>query len=244
MTLPTPRPSGRAMRCRSCGGLNTASAQWCGQCLVSFQPGSRSAESESANPWASEPFDPLTAPHVSFVPEQKIVRRGAFVVVGNEISWSCSACMHDNPLDAQACGVCGSSFAVTVIKVDRPHVRRDPRTVALYSLLFPGAGHLYLGLVGQGIARAVMSIWVVVVAAVALFSGGGGPGVFVWTTYGAAAVALWVATTHDAYREANGQPGLVLLSPRRSLYVTLALIAVLFCVVTFGALEARGSAGV
>ena len=241
MTFPGLGPQDRATRCPSCGGLNPAGAQWCGQCLVSFQEPARATEPEMADDSVSGFFDPLTAPQDSLPFDRKVEPRGAFVVAGNDILWTCSACRNENPLRAMSCEACGSSFADTVAQVDSPKGARDPRTAALYSLLFPGAGYFYLGLVGQGIGRAVMSIWVTLVAAVALLSGGGGPSLFLWTSFGLAAVSLWLATAHDSYMEASGRSGLIFLTGRRSLYVTLALVAVLFCVMTFGELEARGS---
>lgn len=155
--------------------------------------------------------------------------------------WSCSTCGHDNELDAPSCAVCNASFEQTMTNAQVSPHEPDPNKAALYSLLLPGAGHAYLGLVGQAVARAVMSVWVVGVTLIALFSDGGRTGALVWTTYGCAAVALWLAAAHDAYREAGGQPALVLLSGRRFLYVTLALIGVLFLVMTVGAMGARGS---
>jgi hypothetical protein len=127
--------------------------------------------------------------------------------------------------------------------MSQPRVREqhDPNAAALYSLFLPGAGHAYLGLLGQAVARSVMSLWVVGVSLIALFSGPSAAPVTV--TYGLAAVALWLTAAHDAYREARNQSSLVLLSGRRFLYVMLGLIGVLFVVMIVGALGARGPAG-
>jgi hypothetical protein len=125
----------------------------------------------------------------------------------------------------------------------RAREQRDPNAAALLSLFLPGAGHAYLGLAGQAVARSVMSLWVVGVSLIALFSGGGGAAAPVTVIFGLAAVALWLTAAHDAYREARNQSSLVLLSGRRFLYVTLGLIGVLFVVMTVGALGARGAAG-
>ena len=127
--------------------------------------------------------------------------------------------------------------------MSQPKIRegRDPNAAALISLFLPGAGHAYLGLVGQAIARLVMSVWVVGVSLIALFSGGGAAAPLS-VVYSVAAVALGLTAAHDAYREARNQGTLVLLSGRRFLYLTLGLIGVLFVVMMLGALGARGAA--
>lgn len=255
-----PQTDHGARRCLSCGGLNAAEADWCGQCHTRFDASPRSAPNQpdlqrppSPAPSGLE-FDPLTVPVLPQIAttSPSLLRadtpaepplRSAFRVVGDVVWWTCSVCGHVNGLDARACQTCGASFGDAVAGSERPRPERDPNAAALYSLLLPGAGHAYLGYVGQAIARAVMSIWVVGVALIAVFAGGGGPSALISASYGIAAVGLWLAAAHDAFREANEQPGLVWLSGRRFLYVTLGLIAVLFMVITLGAIGARGTAG-
>lgn len=234
MRTPTPAGGSPTRRCPSCGGLNPPGAEWCGQCLTRFDAQSGDPGLRPANTGARG------AEHVTTA---EPVRRGVFQVVGAEVMWSCTVCGHDNPLDAGACQTCAASFADVIRRDERPRLERDPNTAALYSLFLPGAGHAYVGLMGQAIARAVMSIWVVGVALVAVLSGPGRASALISVTYGLAAVGLWLAAAHDSYREAMDQPGLCWLSGRRFLYVTVALIAVLFTVITFGAIAARSAGG-
>jgi hypothetical protein len=265
----------KAKRCPACGGLNSPTAQWCGQCLSPFAappppppqsaPETEAEEFDPLAPWqeftreqeprktgiaGTEEFDPLTAPALGSMapsaiadpppPPAATVRRGAWQVEGDVIMWTCSICEHHNPLEARSCEVCGATFAIEMTTKDSSRPARDPNAAALYSLFFPGAGHAYLGLVGQAVARGVMSVWVVGVALLSMLSGGGSASLLLSLSYGLAAVGLWLAAAHDAYREAKDQPGLVVLSGRRFLYVTIALISVLFMVMIFGALGARG----
>jgi hypothetical protein len=255
-------PTG-AQRCPLCGGLNPARAEWCGQCLARFGPPSapppspRRRDPEGADPLGAFPedFDPLTAPtlHPPLLPEStgpasnssrnSPVRTGAFGVSGDGITWSCSVCGEDNSLNARRCEICGASFAIAVSGPEPVPKRRDPNTAALYSLLFPGAGHAYLGLPGQAVARGVTSVWVMGVTLISIFSGGGNVSLVLSLCYGAAALGLWLVAAHDAYREANHQSGLTLLSGRRHVYLTVALIGILFVVMTLGALGLRGPIG-
>ena len=146
-------------------------------------------------------------------------QRGAFTVTEAGITWKCSRCDSDNSLDAMACSVCGTTFADSFRPpVERP--QRDPNTVALYSLFFPGAGHWYLGLKATAIARAVVSVWVV---SVALLAGIGGQTLMA-ATFGLAALGLWGIAAHDAYREARGEPGSVILAGRTFVYTVLGLL--------------------
>ena len=146
-------------------------------------------------------------------------QRGAFTVTEAGITWKCSRCDTDNPLDAMACSVCGTTFAASF----RPPVelpQRDPNTVAMYSLFFPGAGHWYLGLRAAAIARAVMSVWVILVALLAAIN----DQLVMAATFGLAAFGWWGIAAHDAYREARGEPKSVILTGRTFVYVVLGLL--------------------
>ena len=90
-------------------------------------------------------------------PEANEVDAGAFSVRAGEITWVCKWCEARNLLAEQSCSVCGAGFG-EVLKEEKQQVARDPGTVALISLFLPGAGHVYMGDWGQGVARAVVSI--------------------------------------------------------------------------------------
>src|SRR5687767_7513179 len=55
---------------------------------------------------------------------------GAFTVTDEGISWQCNRCDNMNPLDAQVCSVCGTSFA-DVVRPESNKPERDPNMAAL-----------------------------------------------------------------------------------------------------------------
>lgn len=153
-------------------------------------------------------------------------------------TWACRMCETPNPLAADICEVCGSSFADTM-RPPGPQVTGDPNQAALYSLFWPGAGHAYLGQWGQAVARGIMSAWVLVVTAFLLFGAAGGGIVKVFALFfGLAATALWLVAAHDAHREASGQHSMVILQGRRYLYVTGTLMGLLFLMLVAAATAA------
>lgn len=198
-------------RCPSCGGLNAASADWCGQCLRRFTP-----------PPPPPPAVPAQRRKPSLPPA------GAPVTVTEEgITWRCRMCEHDNDLAAPVCAVCGSPFAATVRGSEAEPEPRDPNTAALLSLFLPGAGHGYLGQWPEAIARAVLSSFVVAVALVGAFAEGVPGSLLLAVVFGLAAFGLWAGAAHDAYRSARREDHLVVLKGRRYMYVTFGLMGVL-----------------
>lgn len=165
------------------------------------------------------------------------MRRGAFKATERGVVWTCSRCDTENPLELQACSVCGTSFAEVVKGPEPERPARDPGTAALVSLFLPGAGHAYIGLWGQAVARGVISIWVVLTA---LLGGVQGSAPLV-AVFGAAAAALWVIAAHDAYREAEGASAAAILKGRVFMYVVMGLLGILFVLLVATAFQARGS---
>ena len=76
---------------------------------------------------------------------------------------------------------------------------------------------------GQGLARGIVSTWVVVVALLAAVGGAG----LMAVLFGVAAFGLWLAGAHDAYREARGEVAMVLLKPRVFVYLVLGLLVLM-----------------
>ena len=142
-----------------------------------------------------------------------------FNVTESGITWICERCDTENPLDAPVCAVCGATFADTM-HPPKPLPERDPNTVALYSLFFPGAGHWLLELKGQAVARAVLSTWVVLTALIGGILGS----LTLAIPFGVAAFALWGLAAHDAYREATREPKKVILKGRTFVYVVMGLL--------------------
>jgi hypothetical protein len=214
------RTRGDVVRCPACGGLNPPRADWCGQCLRRF---AREPLGD-AQPASASEMDPLSSPTLQTrTPANQEVRKGAFLIGGGVVAWSCALCSTTNDLDAGSCTACGASFASTVSPpAGRP--QRDPNSVALYSLLLPGAGYAHLRLWGQAIARASISAWVTSVALLAVIGGS----VALAAAFGAAALALWVVGAHDAYWAAKNDDRRAILGGRRWLYLTIGLVAILF----------------
>ena len=211
------------VRCPSCGAKNPPDAEWCGQCLKRFEaPPPPPPLAETAPPGAPPP--PASAEERPQV--KPGVERAGFRSTEDGILWRCSSCDTENALEEQACTVCGTRFAESIRPPAPERPVRDPGTTALISLFFPGAGHAYLGMWAQAVARAVVSIWVVLMA---LFFaiGGEGKSTPVAILYGAASFGLWFVAAHDAFREANGEPNQVVLQGRRFTYLVLGLLMML-----------------
>lgn len=232
-------------------------AEWCGQCLERFTPKpapepdpppapvapveQEMAAVPGAGPAAPlGPSDGTTPGEASLRPPPAAavgVTRGAFTVREHGVVWTCPRCENENPLDAQVCEVCGTTFAeIARPKVERPE--RDPGNAALYSLFLPGAGHAYLGLWGQAVARAVLSVWVVFVALLSMIQRGPGS-VPIAVVFGITATALWALAAHDAYREARHEESMVILKGKLFLYLVLGLLVVLLVLLTTAGLSGR-----
>jgi ribosomal protein L40E len=154
------------------------------------------------------------------------------------VTWRCALCETENPIEASQCRACGASFADTVRPPAPERVRRDPNTAAMVSLFFPGAGHAYIGLWGQAVARAVTTVWVVVVVLVAALQGGLAGAGTIPILFSLVAFGLWIVAAHDAYREARVEPHLVILKPRYFLYLVMGLLLLLFIAVVASGLRA------
>ncbi|MGH2754925.1 MAG: hypothetical protein ACRDLB_10885 [Actinomycetota bacterium] len=252
------------MRCPSCGGLNRADAEWCGQCLRRFaprpepepEPSPEALEEAPDNPgprqldagaapeeaWVAQPggsayasyIDTATdsdseAPDVPAVPskppppEAVGTKRGAFTVTETGVVWTCRSCDTENPLALSTCSVCGTRFADTVNEEASTRVERDPNTVAMISLFFPGAGHGYLGSWGQAVARGVLSIWVIFTAVMGIIQKSG----LITVVFGFTALGLWLLAAHDSYREAQHNPTAVILKGKTFMYLVLGLLFLL-----------------
>lgn len=246
-------------RCPHCGGSNPIKAEWCGQCLERFAepepepvpeaiaeaPASvQGAEGDvalaagvRAAPAAPAPTDP-PAPAAPPPPSAAVgTTHGAFTVREHGVVWTCDRCDTENPLDSPVCEICGTSFAeVMRPKVDRPE--RDPGMAAMVSLFFPGAGHAYLGMWGQAIARGVLSLWVLFVVLVSVLQRGAGS-TLIAVVFALVAFALWAVAAHDAYREAQQRGSAVLLKGKVFLYLVLGLLGLLMLLLVGAGLAGR-----
>lgn len=159
------------------------------------------------------------------------------VAQGGDVSWACSKCATTNSLDTDACTACGTSFVATMKPPDRQGPERDPGTAAMLSLFMPGAGHGYLGMWGQAVARGVLGLWVSGIVLIAGLQDGAGSGLIA-IVFGVASFGLWAVTAHDAHREASHNPGAVILKGRAFLYTVLGLLAMLLCMLVISGLRA------
>lgn len=225
------------MRCDACGGLNPADADWCGQCLRRFSapPPPPPRASDAVEPERA-PLHVVTQEDAPGAPPSHAVgtERGAFKVTQQGVTWTCKACDSENPMESSSCAVCGTALAHTLRPPEPERPARDPNMTAMISLLMPGAGHGYLGLWPQAIARMVLQAWVLAAALIGAISGS----LFLGIIFGIASFALWLTSAHDSFREASGQPSLVLLKGRAFLWIVLGLLSILMIVVVMTALGA------
>jgi ribosomal protein L40E len=188
---------------------------------------------------AAAPPGPAGAPPApAGAPPAPPVQRGAFTVAHERITWSCRRCDAVNDFAARSCSVCGTPFAEVLREPGPARPARDPGTTALLSLLFPGAGHAYLGLWGQAIARAVVSGWVGLVVLFAALQGGAGA-MPTTLAFGIAAFSLWAVAAHDAYREARGEGDATVLKSRHFVFLVLGLLGLQIGLMVVTALGAR-----
>lgn len=241
-------PELEAIRCPKCGGLNRAGAQWCGQCLERFAPPKPleipggSAEGgpppPPPPPGAPQPEAAILSELVAAQSSSHAAEGKTFLVDADGISWACKHCETVNSMETEICSVCGMSLADLLRPPGPERPKRDPNTVALISLFWPGAGHGYIGQWGQAIARAVVSLWVLIVAAVSLVQGGIGA---MATIFGGVAFALWAIAAHDAFQEASNAPGRVILRPRYFLWLVLGLLVLLMGMLMVQGLQANAA---
>lgn len=159
---------------------------------------------------------------------------------GGRVSWQCSQCATINSLDADACTACGTSFVAAMKPAEPAGPERDPGTATMLSLFMPGAGHAYLGMWGQAVARAILGLWVSGIVLLAGFQDGAGSGLIA-IVFGAASFGLWIVTAHDAYREASHDPGAVILKGRTFLFTVLALLVILLGMLVASGLRASAA---
>jgi ribosomal protein L40E len=198
-TLPTVEEA----RCPSCGALVSADADWCGQCYTSL----RTPEPDP---------DPVAAPTIAR-PAGEGGPAGA--------TWPCPTCGSQNPIELDACAVCGTSFAQLLRQEEDRGPAVPPRDAFLWSLTFPGIGHAKVGRAPDGIARGTLFVLTFGLALVIMLSGvSSGPVFAVVVLLLVAALTIYLGSAAEAYRLAEG--GSPFVSARALLWATVALIMV------------------
>jgi predicted RNA-binding Zn-ribbon protein involved in translation (DUF1610 family) len=216
-------------RCPNCGGLVSADATWCGQCLTPLGGAAPTgAAPTGAPPNAPSPApgpEPGSTPGTPSAPTptertprgvagdgrppssaSRPIRPGADGVV-----WECPACGTENAIEVTTCRSCGTPFA-KLLEDEAPGSRIDPRRAVTLSLVFPGLGHAAAGRGAEGLARAVVFAFSLIIAISILVSRSGGdlgPFLPLLLLSAAGSVGLYVLTAMDAGRLARGEPPLV-----------------------------------
>lgn len=186
-------------RCPDCGALVAADAEWCGQCL---------------RPLRTPEPEPEPTPARGLRPAGEGDRR--------EPVWVCPSCEQENPLALERCQVCGTPFASLFREPER-EPRIPPSSALIWSLVWPGLGHVKAGRRVDGVARMVLFAWTSGTVLVLLVSrsGLGRAAPLLWL-YALAALALYAVSAVDARRLAGGEDPVV--GPRPLLWASVALI--------------------
>lgn len=204
------------MRCPNCGGLNPDNASWCGQCFVRFdEPAPRAVDK------------PPKSFNLADLQEAPVIYDRGFLRRQRELmGWQCHKCGKKNSMDRMDCEACGASlfesFGVETAPPEDPPPKSS--TVAAALSLIPGAGHLYLGRIGEGVARAVIAAWWLAAGLVLLSAG-----TLRWlgVIFLFADVALIGLSVGDGYRLAIDRKSAPMFSPKLLLYSNVVLVGLL-----------------
>jgi hypothetical protein len=195
----------------------------------------------STEPSHSEtPLRNESSPTVAATSPQSPADGKAFLVGTDGISWACKKCETMNSIETDVCSVCEMSFAELLRPAAPDKPKRDPNTVALISLFWPGAGHGYIGQWGQAIARGVVSFLLLVITAVSFAQSGAGG---MATIFGGIAFSFWAVAAHDSFQEASNAPNKVILRPKYFLWFVLGILMLMVGSVLLQGFKASGAAG-
>jgi hypothetical protein len=202
-------------------------------------PSELSQTESSTVPGHSEaPLQNESNPNMTAMSPQSPADGKAFLVGTDGIRWACKKCETVNSIETDVCSVCGMSFADLLRPPAPDKPKRDPNTVALISLFWPGAGHGYIGQWGQAIARGVMSFLMLAVTAVSFAQGGAGG---MATIFGGIAFSFWAVAAHDSFQEASNAPNKVILRPKYFLWFVLGVLMLMVGSILVQGLEASAA---
>jgi ribosomal protein L40E len=232
-------PSDAERRCHHCGALVGPDAAWCGQCFASVERRHPRAEASLDDAAAGEPVggeagagEATPAEAAADGGSSDAGGSGALTEERRAATWPCPTCGTDNPIDADACATCGTSFGSLLSLTPR----REPasaRDALAWSFVYPGLGHQRLGLGLDGLARGILFT---MTFGMALLIGLGGvsraPILAVFLLYLLLALAAYGLTAWEAYRVANGAPLFVPSRPLMWVTVGLMLISVVTLALT------------
>ena len=202
-------------RCPTCGALASGDADWCGQCYSSLEP-ARAKPAAATPPALAQP---------------------------SRAAWPCPVCGNRNPIELDACATCATPFG-RGFDEPKPPPKISPREAAIWSLAFPGLGHLRCGRGVEGFGRAILFVWATGTTAIlfASRSGKGGLGSIgpLLVLFVVAALVVYAMSALDAYRLAAGASAVV--SSRALLWGATGLVllsVVLGAIIAVGAVRSQ-----
>ena len=205
-------------RCPDCGALAASDAEWCGQCFRSLIEPEPEPEPEvaAAVVTSAQPAPTTQTAHAGASAE------GPGSGPQRTPAWPCPTCGNENPLELDACAVCGTTFA-SLMRQDEALPQVHPKDALSASLLFPGLGHHKAGRGLDGLARGVLFTVLAAMAATVVVSGVGSAATFgVFALFLGAALLVYFGSAWEAYHIADG--GQAIVSSRMLLWATVAVI--------------------
>lgn len=198
-------------RCPNCGALATADAEWCGQCFTPLPAAGEAGPSPDVD----------DAP----VPDEPPAAVGGAVPRSPETApmWPCPTCGNANPIELDACSVCGTSFA-TLMRSDEKPPDVDPKDALVASLMFPGRGQRKLGRPLDGFAWGVLFVIMCSLTLILAFAHGSSVLKSMFWLYLLLALTVYLGSAYEAYRMAEGANPLI--STRQLLWATAAFVIV------------------
>jgi hypothetical protein len=182
------------MRCPACGATNPDTAAWCGQCYQSFAAPTAPSAPSGATP---DEREPRRAP-TGHAPDGFRRRDG-------ELEWACPACATYNPITADACVVCATPLTARFEARGADAAAPNFAAALALSAVLPGAGHIAVGRVGSGLARAVLAAVWAVGALLLLGAAGVARGLLAASPLLLGAGAVWLGSLVDLLALQRGQ---------------------------------------
>lgn len=182
-----------------------------------------SERQEEAATVAAEPIVPDDEPTV---PDEEPAGRDMATVTATVeprmATWPCPVCDSQNAIDLDICATCGTPFA-TLMREERARPKIDPSDAFRRSLVYPGLGHRMAGRAIDGFARGVL-FGMLLLATLMLGLSGVSTGAvrFLFLTYAAATISVYLMTAFEARRLAEG--GDLLVSSRALLWATVGIL--------------------
>ena len=209
-------------RCGRCDAVLYEGAEWCGMC---FAPANEPEVEHDLEPVKGlEEETPATAAGSTVPADDKPAERAtAAATVGPKVAgWPCPVGESQNAIDLDVCATCGTAFA-TLMREESLKTKVDPQDALRRSLVYPGLGHRLVGRALDGFARGVLFGMLLLATLMLGLSGASSGAVrFLFITYAAATILVYVVTALEARRLAEG--GDLLVSSRALLWATVGIL--------------------